>query len=1799
MRIILFLFLLFPLALTANWEHHFSEDEDPSLFHHVHVITGNLNLCLQDSIIQGAQQIPLLRTYSSSGALERTPKNLDLILKGLHKGLLIQGGWSFLPHTSLLVETSSRNEGYAAFLAEKNGQLIPYSFSHQEDPTILFLKPDLPTGQSFGCLSARTNTQNNLLQLNLKTGEAILFLPDGGKRIYAGPSLYKTNLPFLGKCFFYLTSEILPSKHKVYYSYNEQKQLTRISTTNPSGSKIYSWAQFNFLQTKAPFHFQITTSDRKKLSYQACKFENRSYLSEVQSNCRAKEDSYYQPGRKGIGARIGSLHFDGKMQFKASYFLPPDKKQEKKWAEDPTKKAFPADKVSKLEAPIGPKGELIPIAQFSYFPTHTDVLDTSNLLIRYHHDSERLTLIEYFDEKNEVYSSMKFIWNEGRLYCKALLNAQKEPIFAKTFQYDALGNVLEETIWGNLTGKAATPFSIDNQGNIYAMERYQKTYAYLPHFNLPILEEEEEGPTYQYTYKPDTDLLTAKFTCDPERKILKREFFLYNEDNLLVAEIVDDGSSSDPTCLDTVTVQIIKKFVLDPQSGLPTAITESYLDLPSTNEILLKRVEYTYSPEKQIISEAVFDSQNSYRYTLYADYDKQGRLIRKTTPLGQENCYVYDPLGSLLESTEAGRSKKIYTYDAAGRPRSCQEVNSLKETWTHYDEKGRLVSQTDAKGNTTYQNYDAFGRCLETHFPKVQDERGTAYAPVVRFAYDVQGNITSTTTPKGETTQTTYNALRKPVQIRQAEGTLLLHFYNKNGSLAKTIYPDQTEIHYTYDLFQRMTSKTVYSSDNEQLSKESWTYNTFHLLSHTAPNGLITKYTYDGAGRKIAEEAEGRKKIYSYDALGFLEKTQEGEISYIQIKNVEGQVTSQWNEDSAGLIENKMFFFYNKNSLKEKAIRWTSQGEATDLFSYDHENRLTSHTDPYGAKTHFLYEEIKNELGQSVLQKTTLDPLGNASIETYDGCNRLVLCQRKNPEGAIIGEERFCYDSSGNQSKRISTSYLLENPLKTLCTSWEYDPLGRVTKEIKADKTVTLTHYDSRGRIFQKILPSGVALSYFYDGLNRLLELISSDKTIHYQYLYESSMDPVEIIDLVQKNKLKRSYNLFGELLQEMTPSGLKLAWDYDEMGRCTHFTLPNASSISYFYIGAHLTTIRRRSPSFTYDHHYTSFDPNGHVAEEELIYALGTVETTHDLMERSTSQSSSWLSHSTTYGPSGLVIEAKNTLLGDKQYAYDPLNQLLKENEQEYLFDSLGNPSHCEVNNCNQVLTSPDSHLLYDLNGNPTERITRDQIILYSYDALSRLTAITYPQQKKILYFYDPLSRLSAKETYTYQEGLWQKEDKLLYLYDQDHEIGTLNPQGELLQLKVLGLGIQGDIGAAVAIELGTDVFAPLHDGRGNIIALITPLGQLAETYQIDAFGKEPPSSSPPLNPWRFSSKRSEEGLVFFGERFYDPSLGRWLTPDPAGFTEGPNLYVYVLNNPLNRLDLFGLTSQKNAALPLRIEISFPVTIALPSLETTLPCKIFIRNVEMDGFIFCGYLHKLKFTPEELSVGTINILDHFNELIPKEGTCMGLITLLNGIKTGRKDLKNMCFSLQDKIQENTLLLGIHNPSWGTFLDADRLADELAKEETPIVANTRQILSALLQGIHKVNPEMLWLHIAHSEGSLITQNAAETMTPEEQTLLQQHFYFLTLGGPAPISKKLAFGGINIYSEKDHVAQWYAKHFFNNPDYDISVIPCISPKGEWSGGIADHAFMGSTYQTALTNDMRELSTKFGFYDGKAR
>ncbi|MFH2065198.1 MAG: RHS repeat-associated core domain-containing protein [Pseudomonadota bacterium] len=100
-------------------------------------------------------------------------------------------------------------------------------------------------------------------------------------------------------------------------------------------------------------------------------------------------------------------------------------------------------------------------------------------------------------------------------------------------------------------------------------------------------------------------------------------------------------------------------------------------------------------------------------------------------------------------------------------------------------------------------------------------------------------------------------------------------------------------------------------------------------------------------------------------------------------------------------------------------------------------------------------------------------------------------------------------------------------------------------------------------------------------------------------------------------------------------------------------------------------------------------------------------------------------------------------------------------------------------------------------------------------------------------------------------------------------------------------------------------------NDHLGTPQMLTNSAGVIVWSADYDPFGKAQVSASSTIeNNMRFPGQYydAETGLHYNYYRYYDPSIGRYLTPDPIGLAGGINLYVYVGGNPVNFVDPYGL---------------------------------------------------------------------------------------------------------------------------------------------------------------------------------------------------------------------------------------------------------------------------------------------------
>jgi RHS repeat-associated protein len=256
------------------------------------------------------------------------------------------------------------------------------------------------------------------------------------------------------------------------------------------------------------------------------------------------------------------------------------------------------------------------------------------------------------------------------------------------------------------------------------------------------------------------------------------------------------------------------------------------------------------------------------------------------------------------------------------------------------------------------------------------------------------------------------------------------------------------------------------------------------------------------------------------------------------------------------------------------------------------------------------------------------------------------------------------------------------------------------------------------------------------------------------------------------------------------------------------------------------------------------------------------------------------------------------------------------------------------------QGITQATVTYTYDLNGNQIQKSVQigqspnPSISQYSYDFENRLTRITYPQGAPSEYTYDGL----GKRISTTESGVTTR-----YLYDGLNAILERDPLGKTQASYTRGLSYGGGIGGILSALRGSQRSHYHYDGLGSVTGLTDSASKATQIYTYDAFGNLLTQAGQVPNPYRFSSKEYSptSGLVYFGARYYDPRIGRFITKDPL--TWGPDdpralavrgtpahslaqelissvasinpqafhAYVYAGNNPVNYIDPYGLTQK------------------------------------------------------------------------------------------------------------------------------------------------------------------------------------------------------------------------------------------------------------------------------------------------
>ncbi|PID76196.1 MAG: hypothetical protein CSB22_00370 [Deltaproteobacteria bacterium] len=298
-----------------------------------------------------------------------------------------------------------------------------------------------------------------------------------------------------------------------------------------------------------------------------------------------------------------------------------------------------------------------------------------------------------------------------------------------------------------------------------------------------------------------------------------------------------------------------------------------------------------------------------------------------------------------------------------------------------------------------------------------------------------------------------------------------------------------------------------------------------------------------------------------------------------------------------------------------------------------------------------------------------------------------------------------------------------------------------------------------------------------------------------------------------------------------------------------------------------------------------------------------------------------------------------RNEVTGSNRYAGEDITNVSLPVEPEtrlYAYDPIGNRQTAAEgaasktytgNNLNQydTITTGGStvSLTYDDDGN---MITYDGVS-YQYNGENRLIAVQplapAENDTKVTFIYDFLGRRVQKTTYAYRAGTWVKQSTKKFVYDGWHLIAELDEAGEVTRYFVWGLdlsqtlqgagGVGGLICAIDSSSGSSQTYQYCYDGNGNVGQVVNSTdGAIVASYAYDPFDKTIKSDGvyAAENTFKFSTKYfdKETGLIHYTFRNYDSKTGRWTSRDPLGEHGGLNMYGFVLNDPVNWVDPYGL---------------------------------------------------------------------------------------------------------------------------------------------------------------------------------------------------------------------------------------------------------------------------------------------------
>lgn len=901
----------------------------------------------------------------------------------------------------------------------------------------------------------------------------------------------------------------------------------------------------------------------------------------------------------------------------------------------------------------------------------------------------------------------------------------------------------------------------------------------------------------------------------------------------------------------------VQKFEYDEKGNLATILddADTLLHMTYYPDGLIKSLAEGGAPEGRFTYSAdgrLHSIINPLGETTRLEYDEAGNIARQIDPLGGIREWAFDNQRRVTAFTDPAGATTGYVYNNRGLLAAIKDAAG-GETRFKYDARGRLVEEKTGGGLETRYEYDGKGQLLSVTGPD---------GAISQFDYDVAGNPIRETNPLGGVSQASYDFLGRRTVLTDPTGGSIQFTWNDEGMLASITDPAGTKITSAYDRDRRRTAVT-----GPGKRATHYEYNSDGRLSKvTGATGLTTQYEYGRHGiLSRIKDNHGLDTRLEYDTVGRVSR--EVTAAGLTTDNrYDGRGNLTGRGDNLG---EDLKFEYSPAGL---LVSVSDALGATVHYSRDTGGRLTERIDPLGMIRRITYGE-DGEITRIV------EPSGDEVRFSRDDAGR--IAEVRLPGGGAV---KFQRDAVGN--------IILRNSPLGEKVHYRYDTAGRRTAIVDGGGRTTTLAYDAAGRLIRKSYPDGRAITSQYDGNGDLVTLDDGSFPVQYEYDDQGRLSRIGF-EAIGK-EIRYNYGLSGLSTRYFDVAGERVERKYDVHKRIVSLGIPGAGSIAVEY------DAKDRVTALLY--------PNGIRAEWEYDKGgrttsincrnragdtLGGRRYTYDAAGNPTSATSpDGLTCNWMYDADGRLVEERSPA-GTVRYGYG------RGGNRSFREDNHGRTEY-RYDRADRLTRMGDTRFVYDDHGNLVERVDSGGAIRYFYNDDRMLVRVVKRNGAEIRFGYGPTG-----------DRIWREDaaGRIWYISDENNLIAELDENLEIRSRYVHGPGIDkplvmirnGEHYFYHADELGTPLF--LTDGKGEIVL----------SQQTDAFGRVITTEGDLENPFIFTGREYDVdlGMYYYRARWYDPEIGRFLTPDPAWSPLRPppdlNTYVYARNAPTRFTDPLG----------------------------------------------------------------------------------------------------------------------------------------------------------------------------------------------------------------------------------------------------------------------------------------------------